>query len=110
MIQSSPSGSIDHLAIVGSSGDRRAQAVKTAPGEPRPQGPPLRADEAAEELLRTPRPRVGAAVVTEIDQSDRADGRSQGPPVRITGDREREAADAVRTIFERTVKELGLGP
>jgi hypothetical protein len=53
---------------------------------------------------------VGSAVVSEIDQSDRGDSRSQGPPVRITGDREREAADAVRPIFELAVKELGLSP
>ena len=32
-----------------------------------------------------------------------------GPLVRSTGDLERGAADAIRPIFERSLKELGLG-
>jgi hypothetical protein len=48
--------------------------------------------------------------MTEFQRDPRADGLSQGPPVRRTGDLERGAADAIRPIFERTLKELGLGP
>jgi hypothetical protein len=48
--------------------------------------------------------------VSKFDHSGRAGSRSQGPLVRTAGERDREAADAVRAIFEGAVKELRLSP
>jgi hypothetical protein len=48
--------------------------------------------------------------LSRIDRSGGEDSDSPGPLVTITGGHEREAADAVRAIFERTLEELGLSP
>jgi hypothetical protein len=42
--------------------------------------------------------------------NDRDHGLEPEPLARSTGDLEREAADALRPIFERTLAELGVGP